>query len=825
MVKDFRSMAYPKNYRKLSFDEIEKLVFGDRDLILSSDSRKIVFAWPDRVSDPLFWPYQYYADKAATEKHFQYIYWETIGNNGFSSHIKARDYVNEVHKAYEHLWTTKTGNAHEIWKLNFDFKEFDIGLKYRFRIHPPNLRKVYQDWMLDDFRDKNIYDFFGVYNTRLVDSAITIGDDIMFTKWFFNKPVLKEEGLTWLEMDYKYRPKELVDFFINKCGDSATIEKLNRIQEENERLGGSQLLSIVENWIEQRALKSQIECFYNTNFAKNYSNTAEMFVEKYVKPYGLNLRKLIKEEDLIKENSFFSFSDISDLFLSLIIKLGEQELWSNFILFWPFSKLSLLTLPEIFLVFSLILIFFIFVVIYSYKKTNLIKPFNGLFLMVLVFQFYLVFLNSHFGDFYLYYYFSFMSDSVTNLFKYFLIVAMLLSSFLFFSYFKLERIHSFEYIFLVFNFFLGVYFLISSVDLFFIYLCLELQSLAMYILVSYRKDSNFSTEAGLKYFILNAFSSSLLLFGVSFVYGFTGSLNLNDLRMLSFFQTFSDSINYGFLVGLVLIVSGIMFKLSLFPFHFWAPDIYEGAPTVSVLLISTVSKLSVILIFFKVFFITFFDQYYIWLPYLIFSSIVSIAIGTLGAVYQNNIKRFLAYSSISHVGFIFLGVSTCLYESFISSVFYFFIYCLTLINLFSVVFSLRRCTNNLKFKNFDDLLLIYKSNTALAFSLSISLFSLAGIPPLSGFFAKLSILNVLVDSLNFNFIIFFILFSVLSAFYYLKIIKTIYFRNSKKFIFLTELTFLQSLVILLTVYFNMFFIFIFSSLNLYLNFLLFDLIL
>jgi len=469
-----------------------------------------------------------------------------------------------------------------MFKINFNLIEQIISLKYQFKFTPPYLKNVYEmyhEMYLSNgkFIGPQVTDFFRLLyggiseyteerGTDFVDTSPL--DVVYFKDLFFSSPVLREEGLTWFDMDYKYRPKELISYFIERCGDPSTAEKLIRIQELNNRLGGNKLLSIVENFVEQEALKSQIKCFYNTSFGKAFPNCSEMFVEKYLKPYGLNLRKLITEEDLVKENSFFSFYDILDLFLNLTIKLSEQEIWSNFILFWPFSKLSLLTFPEIFLVSSLIFIFFIFIVIYSYKKTNLIKSFNALFLMVLIFQFYLVFLNSHFGDFYLYYYFSFMSDSVTNFFKYFLIIVMFFSSFLFFSYFKLEKIYSFEYVFLVFNFFLGVYFLIASVDLFFIYLCLELQSLVMYILVSYKKDSNFSTEAGLKYFIFGAFSSSLLLFGISFVYGFTGSLNLSDLRMLSFFQIFSDPINYGFLIGLILIASGIIFKLSLFPFHF-----------------------------------------------------------------------------------------------------------------------------------------------------------------------------------------------------------------------------------------------------------------
>lgn len=350
---------------------------------------------------------------------------------------------------------------------------------------------------------------------------------------------------------------------------------------------------------------------------------------------------------------------------------------------------------------------------------------------------------------------------------------------------KREGINSFEYLILILCSSFGLLCLISSFDLVSMYISLELQSLAFYILASMRKNSAFSTEAGLKYFILGAFSSGILLLGISFIYGAVGSTNFEILGKFfigfDFLSISSDifNINNRVIVGIICIFIGVLFKLTAVPFHMWAPDVYEGSPLFITILFSTVPKIGIFAISIKIFYFALYEGLLYWQLVGLVCSVLSVTVGTLKALQQSKIKRFLAYSSISHVGFLLLGFSTGTIIGIQSLLFYLVVYTVMMLNIWSIIMSLEiKNKKHTQIKYIGDLQGLSKSNPLLAYTLTINMFSMAGIPPLAGFFAKFYILfSGLESSLNILVIIC-VVFSVISAFYYIRFIKIICFDES-----------------------------------------------
>ena len=305
------------------------------------------------------------------------------------------------------------------------------------------------------------------------------------------------------------------------------------------------------------------------------------------------------------------------------------------------------------------------------------------------------------------------------------------------NYLKLLKIFKIEYPILILSSVLGMMIMISSNDLIVFYMGLELQSLALYVLATFDRDKIKSSEAGLKYFVLSALSSGLLLYGCSLIYGFTGSTNFNEIANQL------NSNEYALTFGIVFILVGLAFKISAVPFHMWAPDVYEGSPTSVTLFFTMVPKIAALTVFIRFLYVPFLNLIEQWQMILVFLSIASMLFGAIAAIGQKNLKRLVAYSSIGHVGYALAGLATGSNEGIQSSVIYITIYILMNLGLFCCLLMMKR--NNEYYENIDDLSGLSKNHPLLALSLLIILFSLAGIPPLAGFFAKFYIFKTVVE--------------------------------------------------------------------------------
>jgi NADH-quinone oxidoreductase subunit N len=352
------------------------------------------------------------------------------------------------------------------------------------------------------------------------------------------------------------------------------------------------------------------------------------------------------------------------------------------------------------------------------------------------------------------------------------------------DYIKKEKINAFEYIILILFACLGIILLVAAQDLIVLYLAIEMQSLSLYALAAFKRDSAFSTEAGLKYFILGAFSSGLLLFGSSLIYGFTGTTNLEEI---SIFFTGINRFSPGICLGLLCIIAALLFKLSAAPFHSWAPDVYEGAPTSVTRFFAILPKFAVLSLCCRLFFFAFYDLINIWQPMLLICALFSIVIAAFSALYQRKLKRFFAYRSIGHVGYLLLGFGSGTIEGVQAVFVYLVIYIITSICAWSFLLSLQ-IRNSQHNRNrslyISQLNGLGISRPLLAFTFSILMFSIAGTPPLAGFVAKMTIFFAAIESSLYGLAVIGILTRVLSAFYYLRFIKTIYFDVSQNWVLL-----------------------------------------
>ena len=340
------------------------------------------------------------------------------------------------------------------------------------------------------------------------------------------------------------------------------------------------------------------------------------------------------------------------------------------------------------------------------------------------------------------------------------------------NYLKIFKIFKIEYPILILSSVLGMMVMISSNDLIVFYMGLELQSLALYVLATFNRDQIKSSEAGLKYFVLSALSSGLLLYGCSLIYGFTGSTNFNVIANQL------NSNEYALTFGIVFILVGLAFKISAVPFHMWAPDVYEGSPTSVTLFFTMVPKIAALTVFIRFLYIPFLDLIDQWQTILIFLSIASMLFGAIAAIGQTNLKRLIAYSSISHVGYALAGLATGSNDGIQNSVIYIIIYVLMNLGLFSCLLMMKR--NNEYHEDIEDLSGLSKNHPLLSFSLLIILFSLAGVPPLAGFFAKFYIFKSVLEQSMYFLAIVGLLSTVVAAFYYIRIIKIIYFDKEKE---------------------------------------------
>ena len=367
---------------------------------------------------------------------------------------------------------------------------------------------------------------------------------------------------------------------------------------------------------------------------------------------------------------------------------------------------------------------------------------------------------------------SFVIDSFSSYSK----ILILISSFFILLITKKNIVdiknNKFEYPIIILLSILGMFIMVSSNDLILFYLGLELQSLSLYILASFDRDNIKSSEAGIKYFVLSALSSGLLLYGCSLIYGFSGSTNFEQIGILS------RDFNAGTVFGMVFILVGLAFKISAVPFHMWTPDVYQGSPTSVTSFFSVVPKIAGIAIFIKFMYLPFQGLLGEWQYILVFMSIASMILGAVSAIGQKNIKRLMAYSSIGHIGYAIAGVASGTANGFKSTLVYISIYVVMNIGAFGCILLMKRGGKYLE--DIDELSGVSKNHPLMSLALLIILFSLAGIPPLAGFFAKFFIFMAVIESEMYILAIVGLVTTVISSFYYIRIIKIMYFDKSKK---------------------------------------------
>ena len=373
-------------------------------------------------------------------------------------------------------------------------------------------------------------------------------------------------------------------------------------------------------------------------------------------------------------------------------------------------------------------------------------------------------------------YLSFSSKSIVLVLSFFSLLVIQ-------QYLVYFRLNNFEYVLIILFSILGLLVLCSSNDLITAYLAIELQSLAFYVLASFKKSSNFSVEAGLKYFILGAFSSSLFLLGSSFLYGVSGSVNLDDYRKLFISLNCDD---YGTIlcteflqIGLAFILASLLFKLVIAPFHVWAPSVYEGSPTSSTLFFSVVPKIAVFVFLIRIFHYSFYSLLDSWRYFLVVIILFSIMVGSFGGLEQRKLKSLLVYSSISHMGYSLIAFSSGTKEGLQFLFSYLLIYSFSGLCLWSIFIFLRlKNKNSLKYnKDLSDFVLLVKSNSMLSIFFSVVLFSLAGFPPMIGFFVKLGVFLTAIDISMYFVAVVSIFCSVVATFYYIRIIKVLFFEK------------------------------------------------
>ena len=370
-------------------------------------------------------------------------------------------------------------------------------------------------------------------------------------------------------------------------------------------------------------------------------------------------------------------------------------------------------------------------------------------------------------------------DSMICLIKFICILGGLLVIWISKEYYAQEKLATAGQNIIILLAILGIVLLVSSNDLLAMYLAMELQSLAFYTLATLKRDDESSTEAGLKYFILGSLSSGIFLFGVSLIYGLTGLTNFDSLNLFVFglgTEMGSQDSTIGLLIGIIFIGIALLFKLAAAPFHMWAPDVYQGSPTPITALFAIVPKLAILGILIRLYLDTFLGLMIQWQPLIIFCSIASMIIGSFGALNQSLIKRLLAYSAISHIGYVLIAFASGTHTSLQALLIYMTIYMIMSIQSFTVLLSLRKKLNGKSINYLIEFVSLSRSQPVLAITFAISLLSLAGIPPLAGFFSKWLVFSAAIQSHFYLLAIIGVLTSVLASVYYLRIIINIYAR-------------------------------------------------
>ena len=367
----------------------------------------------------------------------------------------------------------------------------------------------------------------------------------------------------------------------------------------------------------------------------------------------------------------------------------------------------------------------------------------------------------------------FTIDNFAAYMKFLVLVGAAVSIFMATKYAERERIMRFEYPVLILFSTLGMMLMISASDLIALYMAIELQSLPLYVLAALKRDTVKSTEAGVKYFILGALSSGMLLYGASLIYGYTGTTNFT---LITHALSQDGAASFGVIVGMVMLISGLAFKISAVPFHMWAPDVYEGAPTSVTAFFAIAPKIAALALIVRVFMGPFAEMAEQWQQVIIFIAAASMALGAIAAIAQRNIKRMLAYSSIGHMGYALVGLAAASSVGVNAILIYSAIYMFTAIGTFAVVLMMKQ--KDRMVENISDLAGLARSHPLLAAAMAVMMFSMAGIPPLAGFFGKLFVFQAAIDAGLYELAIFGVITSVIGAYYYLRIIKIMYFDET-----------------------------------------------
>jgi len=363
---------------------------------------------------------------------------------------------------------------------------------------------------------------------------------------------------------------------------------------------------------------------------------------------------------------------------------------------------------------------------------------------------------------------SFLVDDYARFLKMLTLVGSAGALLLSLDYLTLERQQKFEYGALILLATLGMLMLISASDLIALYLGLELMSLPLYVIAASNRESAKSTEAGLKYFVLGALSSGMLLYGASLIYGFTGTVNFAGIAKAT-----QGGGSIGLIFGLVFLFVGFCFKISAVPFHMWTPDVYEGAPTPVTAFFAAAPKVAAIAIFARATVVAFPGITQQWQQIVVFVSIASMVLGAFAAIGQRNFKRLMAYSSIGHMGYALVGLAAGTPEGVQGVLVYMSIYVVMTLGTFAVILAMRR--DGKLVENIGDLAGLAHTHPTMAFFLGVLLFSLAGIPPLAGFFAKFYVFLAAIKAGLFTLAVIGVITSVIGAYYYLAIVKIMYF--------------------------------------------------
>ncbi len=369
----------------------------------------------------------------------------------------------------------------------------------------------------------------------------------------------------------------------------------------------------------------------------------------------------------------------------------------------------------------------------------------------------------------------FITDSFAVFMKSLVLIGAALTLILGLGFIRREKMERIEYPVLLLFATLGMMMMVSANDLISLYMGLELQSLALYVVAAFQRDSLRSTEAGLKYFVLGALASGMLLYGCSLVYGFTGTTRFEALAAL-FAEGGHGEVSIGVIIGLVFIAAGLAFKISAAPFHMWTPDVYEGAPSPVSAFFSVAPKFAAMALLLRVMMQPFGALVDQWQQIVVFISVASMLLGAFAALAQDNIKRLLAYSSIGHVGYALLGLAAGSVAGIRGILLYLAIYLAMSVGAWGCVLAMRR--RNRMVEGIDDLAGLSRTNPKLALAMGIFMFAMAGIPPFAGFFGKFYIFLAVIDAGMYGLAVIGVLSSVVAAYYYLRIVKVMYFDEA-----------------------------------------------